>query len=142
MAIGGPVAVMAAVNATAAKALNRLVVDAVLKIQALIQYLDRALPHRGTQFNRWGIAISGTVAIVVANVYWFGGRASEASQYVQMPVELGVALTGPDAVQWLALMRMNDIGRAQRDCQPVPQPADGKAYNFTLWTQLPPVASH
>jgi hypothetical protein len=33
--------------------------------------------------------------------------------YVQVPAELGVALTGPDAAQWLALMRMNDIGRAR-----------------------------
>ena len=70
-------------HATAAKALNRLVVDAILKIQALIRHLDRALLHRGTQFNRWGIAIGGAVAMVVASVYWFSGRASEASQYVQ-----------------------------------------------------------
>jgi hypothetical protein len=80
--------------------------------------------------------------MVAAGTYWWGGRASEASQYVQVPAEPGVALTGPDAAQWLALIRMNDIGRARRKCQPVPQSADGKACAFTLWPQLPAISSH
>lgn len=46
MTTGNPVAAMAAVNAAAAKVLSRRMVDAVLKIQALIRHLDRTLLHR------------------------------------------------------------------------------------------------
>jgi hypothetical protein len=45
VAIGGSVAAVAVIYAAAAKALNRLTVDAVLKTQALIRHLDRALLH-------------------------------------------------------------------------------------------------
>jgi hypothetical protein len=38
---------MAVIYAAAAKALNRRMVDAVLKIQALIRHLDRALLYPG-----------------------------------------------------------------------------------------------
>jgi hypothetical protein len=51
VAIGGSVAAMAVIYAAAAKALNRRMVDAVLKIQALIRHLDRALLYRWAQFT-------------------------------------------------------------------------------------------
>jgi len=102
----------------------------------LITQLDRTLLYRWTLFNCTGIAIGVAVAMVTAAGCWFSGRASEASQYVQVPAELGVALTGLNAAQWL--IRMNDICRAWRDCLPVQQPAGGKACAFTLWTQLSP----
>jgi len=109
-------------------------------MRMLITQLDRTLLYRWAQFNRWGNAIDIAVAMVAVGACWFGGQVSEASQYVQVPAEMGVALTGPDAAQWLVLIRMNDISRARRDCQPVPQPTGGKACAFTLWTQLPPAA--
>ena len=78
----------------------------------LITQLERTLLYRWTQSNRTGIAIGVAVAMVTSAGCWFGtGKISEASQYVQVPAELGVALTGPAAAQWLALIRMNDICR-------------------------------
>ena len=68
--------------------------------------------------------------------YWFGQYAA-ASRFVQIPAALGVALTGPDAAQWLNLMRLNDIGKAERICG---AQAGGVTCAISFWV-TPPTAN-
>jgi hypothetical protein len=44
------------------------------------------------------------------------GKAPRLPGSFTSQAALGVALTGPDAAQWLNLMRLNDIGKAERVC--------------------------
>ena len=95
-ATGDPVASATAANAAMAKALNRLMFDVFLKIQAqqeatdkliadgrkpwtrdemqvLINQLDETLLHRWAQFNRAGIAIGVAVSLAFGAVCGAGG---------------------------------------------------------------------
>lgn len=65
--------------------------------------------------------------------YWFG-QSTEAARLVQVPPALGVALTGSDAAQWMNLIRLNDIGKAERVCA---DQAGGVACAITLWVKPP-----
>lgn len=100
VAIGGPVAAMVVVNAAVAKALNCLMADAFLKIQAqqeaterLIQggrkswtrdemrmlaaQLDQTLLYRWAQFNQVAVCVAATTA--------FGAICGAADWYAPRP---------------------------------------------------------
>ena len=83
--------------------------------------------------------VVGAVLLLVALLagaragYWFG-QSAEAARFVQVPAGLGVAMTGPDAAQWVDLMRLNDIGKAERVCG---SRSGGVACTISLWVKPP-----
>ena len=82
------------------------------------------------------LAVLGAVAIAAGGAgagYWFG-RSSEAARYVQVPAQLGVALTRSDAAQWIDLIRLNDLGKSERVCA---AQAGGLACSIALWVKPP-----
>jgi hypothetical protein len=125
------------------------------QIQASAQQIPAGPPVRDEDLRRalrQGIATHATgaeralsvragllLAAVLAGVgagYWFGQNA-EARRFVQIPAALGVALTGPDAAQWLNLMRLNDIGKVERICG---AQAGGVTCAISFWV-TPPTAN-
>lgn len=83
----------------------------------------------------WGVRLAAAgLLVAVGAVCGGGGYYLGTSQYVHVPAELGMALTGSNAAQWATLMRLNDIGRAQRSCS---AQAGGVACSISLWTQSP-----
>jgi hypothetical protein len=104
----------------------------------VLEQIDATLQHRWVKLNWAGIAIGIGAALVFGVIcggagYWFG-RSTEADKLVQVPAQLGVALTGPDAAQWTNLIRLNDIGKASRVCSPQ---SGGQACAIALWTKAP-----
>jgi len=81
----------------------------------------------------WRTLTLGAIAFIasVGGAYWLG-RVHEAAQYIQTPAALGVALTGPDAAQWVTLMRLNDINNSRRDCT---TEHGGVGCSFSFWTK-------
>lgn len=84
-------------------------------------------------------AVVGAVLLLAALLggagagYWLG-QSNEAAQFIQVPPALGVALTGPEAAQWVNLMRLNDIGKAERVCG---SRSGGVACTISLWVKPP-----
>ena len=91
--------------------------------------VERALSVRA------GLLLAAVLAGAGAG-YWLGQNA-EARRFVQIPAALGVALTGPDAAQWLNLMWLNDIGKAERVCG---AQAGGVSCAISFWV-TPPTAN-
>jgi hypothetical protein len=86
----------------------------------------------GIRLSAVGILLVG-IAISAGAGYWFG-RSIEADKLVQVPAQLGVALSAQDSAQWITLMRLNDIGKAERVCSPQ---LGGQACSIALWTKAP-----
>lgn len=79
-----------------------------------------------------GMLVAG-VAAGAGGGYWLGS-SREAAKYVRVPDGLGVALNGPAAADWVALMRLNDITRTNRVCS---AQAGGVACSISLWMKPP-----
>jgi hypothetical protein len=89
---------------------------------------------RASLWKSWA-ALAATVLVAVVLGFgagWWLGSSREADKYVQVPASLGVALTGQEAAQWVNLIRLNDISRANRICA---EQAGGMACSISLWTK-------
>lgn len=90
--------------------------------------------------QRFRVMVAAVAGMLVATLvvgagagYWFGYR-DEAERTLEAQGGLPGALTGEGAVQWLNLMRLNDITRASRTCS---QQAGREACSIALWIQPP-----
>ncbi len=86
----------------------------------------------------WSIRLAavGILLLVGGGSFWLG-QSTEAAKYVQVPEQLGVTLTGPDAAQWLDLIRNNNIRGAMAQCT-VRIQASRKACDLPLWLESAP----
>jgi hypothetical protein len=86
-----------------------------------------------------GAGLSLAAVLIGASAGYWIGQTTEAARFVQVPPMLGVALTGPDAAQWVNLMRLNDIGKAERVCR---AQAGGLTCAISFWVSPPTANSH
>lgn len=109
--------------------------------QQLAQRATLEVRHLSRRVVARNIALAAgalVVALVVgaSGGYWFGSNY-ELSRLLEVQAAFPVALTGQGAMQWLDLMRLNDITRSSRTCAP----QNGReACSIVLWTQPPAAA--
>jgi hypothetical protein len=102
--------------------------------QAVAQGIRASAGHLLQALNARNVLVAAgmlliTLLIGAGGGYWFGRTA-----YLQVPAQLGIALDGPDASQWVNLIRLNDIAKANRTCA---TQAGGVACSISLWTKPP-----
>jgi hypothetical protein len=113
--------------------------DALARLeQAASTGADRRAAELARAHNRRSMLVQ--VAMVVGGLV-IGAGIGYGTANVRLTAAvagLDRRLTGPDALQWLGLMRDNDIARAARSCA---SQAGGTACSFALWTDPPPAAA-
>jgi hypothetical protein len=82
-------------------------------------------------------AVIGFAVVCVGGGYWWGYQTSQG-QFVNVSGTLIRALSMPEAVKWVTLMRLNNIDTAWNNCQWLPQKMGGEACSFPLWISQPP----
>jgi hypothetical protein len=113
--------------------------DAVARLEnAASTGADRRAAELARAHNRRSMLVQVAMVVGALLIGAGVGYGTADMRLTTAVAGLDRGLTGPEARQWLGLMRDNDIVRAARSCAPQ---AGGTACSFALWTDPPPAAA-